>query len=98
MMNGNPSDLKYILAILNSKLGKHLVKLYVTQLQKRQFRMLRQYVDNFPIPKINNDKKYRIVELVDLILNSKTDNTTLDAYIYKLYNLSKEEIEFIEFQ
>ena len=42
-------DPRYVLGILNSMLGKFLVKLYVTQLQERQFRMLSQYVMRFPI-------------------------------------------------
>ena len=61
-MSSQSVDVKYILGILNSKLGRFLTKLYVTQLQQRQFRMLAQYVTRFPLPKWSNNK-----ELIDLV-------------------------------
>ncbi|OAV70660.1 hypothetical protein Barb4_01194 [Bacteroidales bacterium Barb4] len=60
MMCSNVNNLKYILTVLNSKVGKILVKLYVTQLQNRQFRMLYQFVINFPIPIIHEDEKNEV--------------------------------------
>jgi nitrogenase subunit NifH len=102
-MCGKELNLKYILSILNSKLGKRMVKYYVVQLQNRQFRMLHQYVQNFPIPKSNDEKMTTYKKLADRILNLKENNldhtneeNNLDSLIYNLFSLSKEEIEFIE--
>jgi hypothetical protein len=91
IMTGEIIELKYILALLNSKLGRQLVKFYVTQLQNRQFRMLHQSVNNFPIPKTENDEYMKIIEL------QKTKSyKEIDNLIYNLYGLNSTEIEFIE--
>lgn len=63
-MNCNSVDVRYILGILNSKLGKFPIKLYVTQLQERQFRMLAQYVTKFPIAKSDRITEAKMTELV----------------------------------
>jgi len=100
--------LKYILGILNSKFGRYLVKQHVTQLQKRQFRMLAQYVNNFEIPPINFANELivkQIEKLVDKILAAKKQNPQadtrelekeIDLLVYKLYDLTEEEIKIIE--
>ena len=99
MMSGKPSELKYILSILNSKLGRLLVKLYVTQLQNRQFRMLHQSVINFPIPKIMENEMERFNQFVGEILSDQMNELVLlktNQLVYELYNLTSEEIQFIE--
>ena len=103
IMTGDIDELRYILGILNSKLGRLLVKFYVVQLQQRQFRMLNQYVVNFPIPKVENVKPISI--LVDKIIafkkQSKNINSleeNIDILVYEMYEFSKEEIQFIENQ
>ena len=53
ILTSDTTDVKYILGVLNSSTGRILTKYYVTQLQERQFRMLAQYVCNFPIPIAN---------------------------------------------
>ena len=93
IMTGKNTELKYILAVLNSKLGKQLVKFYVTQLQNRQFRMLHQSVRNFPIPKIFEKQLLEIGRLQE----EKSYNS-IDLSIYQLYGLDEKEIEFIETQ
>jgi adenine-specific DNA-methyltransferase len=102
IMTGNIDELKYILGILNSKLGRLLVKFYVVQLQQRQFRMLNQYVVNFPIPKMNDIKIFS--KIVDSIIYGKKHKTTtkdledeMDNLVYQLYDLNLEEIKYIQF-
>ena len=89
IMCGSEVDLKYILAILNSDLGKRLVKYYVIQLQNRQFRMLHQYVSNFPIPKIKDSEKLVFKQLVDKVIQAKKmeeDSTFTENKINNLVN------------
>ena len=89
IMCGSEIDLKYILAILNSDLGKRLVKYYVIQLQNRQFRMLHQYVSNFPIPKIKDSEKLVFKQLVDKVIQAKKmeeDSTFTENKINNLVN------------
>ena len=84
-------DLRYILGVLNSALGRFLVKLYVTQLQQRQFRMLSQYVTRFPIPKLSEDKT--LINLVANELDHPSDKTekAINQIVEHLYGLTEAE-------
>ena len=97
-MSSDTIDVRYILGVLNSKLGKFLVKLYVTQLQARQFRMLAQYVQKFPIVYASNTEAQTMIELVQKAIDSNCSKTAnlIDELAYNLYGLSKDEIAFIE--
>ena len=64
IMSSETLDPRYVLGILNSRLGKFLVKLYVTQLQERQFRMLSQYVMKFPIARPTREQEKEMTHLV----------------------------------
>jgi len=103
IMTGNIDELKHILGILNSKLGRLLVKYYSVQLQQRQFRMLNQYVVNFPIPKSKDVKL--ISALVDQMITDKKQlrdikllEKKVDTLVYQSFDFEAEEIAFIEFQ
>ena len=91
-------DARYILGILNSKLGKFLVKLYVTQLQERQFRMLAQYVVKFPIVKPDNIVKTKMIELVNIILEKPCAEieAQIDLLAYSIYGLTESEIGYLQ--
>lgn len=97
IMSSNTIDVRYILGILNSSLGGFLSKLYVTQLQQRQFRMLAQYVTKFPLPIANNRDIQKVSELVDKILEAPSNNLeeALDLLVFNIYGLSAEEQDFI---
>lgn len=97
IMSSNTIDVRYILGILNSSLGGFLSKLYVTQLQQRQFRMLAQYVTKFPLPIANNSDIQKLSELVGKILEAPSDNLekALDLLVFNIYGLSAEEQNFI---
>ena len=102
MMVGDSNSLKFVLSVLNSKLGRILVKNYVTQLQNRQFRMLHQSVVNFPIPVLGVDKQNFFVEKIDKILFNKAHGISfsqivkeLDNMVFSLCSFDKEEINFI---
>jgi len=97
-MSSQSVDVKYILGILNSKLGRFLTKIYVTQLQQRQFRMLAQYVTRFPLPKWSNNKE--LIDLVDKELCNHSTETEkrIDAYVERLYGLSAIESDVIHME
>ena len=78
-------------------MGGFIAKLYVSQLQERQFRMLAQFVSKFPIPKSDSNKRNELVELVkqyinnyDPLIEEKINDTVLD-----LYCLNEEEKAYI---
>ena len=98
ILSSETTDTRYILGILNSKLGKFLVKLYVTQLQERQFRMLAQYVSNFPIVKPDKTTEINMVELVNKMLaqNSTEIERQIDELSYSIFDLTELEISYIQ--
>ncbi|MBF1601546.1 MAG: class I SAM-dependent DNA methyltransferase, partial [Prevotella sp.] len=65
IISSNTEDVRFILGVINSKMGRFLTKLYVSQLQERQFRMLAQYVKNFPIPKLPQYEIDYIIKAVE---------------------------------
>ena len=94
IMSSETIDLRYVLGILNSRLGKFLVKLYVTQLQERQFRMLSQYVTKFPIARPSKEQETEMIRYVrDVIAyHSKVSEKLIDELAFKIYKLSDIEI------
>ena len=99
-MTGN--NLKYILAILNSKLFEYaLLKIY---LEGDTFKSKNAIIQNFPIPPINKTTD-RLVGLVDSIISAKQISPSadisaleseIDRIVYQLYGLTEEEIKIVE--
>ena len=90
-MSSDTVDLRYILGVLNSALGRFLTKLYVTQLQQRQFRMLAQYVTRFPIPK--EAENGTLIDLVAKEIDHPSGITedAINLLVEQLYGLTEEE-------
>ena len=97
-------DLKYLLGIMNSKLGEYW---FNTNGKKRGIgvdigvKVYRQ----FPVKEVIPKNQIPLINAVNQILslkkeNPKADTTSLekeiDQIVYKLYNLTQEEIEIIE--
>ena len=97
IMSSDTIDPRYVLGILNSMLGKFLVKLYVTQLQERQFRMLSQYVMKFPIARPSKKQENEMTQLVqDMLMHqSKSVGNQIDKLAFQIYNLSEAEIKLL---
>jgi len=102
------NNLKYIMAILNSKLIYKYVEMIVHQYGFTGFRLSNQYVEIMPIPPItpsNQSIVQQIEELVDKIISAKKENPLadtsqweqdIDRLVYSLYGLTEEEIEIVE--
>ena len=67
-------DVRHILGVLNSSVGRMIAKFYLTQLQERQFRMLAQYLANFPISQATPSVQNKIIECVQECLSHETEN------------------------
>lgn len=91
-------DVRYILGILNSSVGRIIARLYVTQLQERQFRMLAQYLAKFPIPQAAPSIRHKLVECVYVCLshNTKELEDIINKTVYEIYKFNEAEIAYIE--
>ena len=69
------------------------------------YQLSKIFVENFPIPKIDEEKQKPFIELVDKILALKKEQKDtkeledkIDEMVYKLYDLNEDEIETIKRQ
>jgi adenine-specific DNA-methyltransferase len=98
--NSSQIELKFIIAILNSRLGSYLID---TIRGKGNIDINPDYLKNLPIPKIEEKDQQPFVALVDQILELKKageDTLSLeneiDRLVYRLYDLTDEEIAIVE--
>lgn len=97
--------LNYILAILNSNLMKFLFSKIGVMTAGGAYTLKKATIDEFPLKEIEINNQQPFIEKVEQILalkqvNSDADTSSLekeiDAMVYELYGLSKEEIEIVE--
>ena len=98
IMCSNSVDVRYVLGILNSTVGRMIARLYVTQLQERQYRMLAQYISKFPIAKstlkIQDEVIIRVQKCLDS--NSILNEEDINRIVYQIYGFESSEIAHIE--
>ena len=102
------NDLKFMMAILNSKVIYEYVNMIVHQYGFTGFRLSNQYVEVMPLPPITTSNEpfaKQIESLVDKILAEKKQNPAadtkaledqIDIMVYKLYELTYEEVKIID--
>lgn len=89
-------SLKYILAILNSKLGNYMYDLIISENGKVFAQVKLTFLRKLPIKKYNNQRL--IIDLVDEIYNTTDEllkeklKNKIDLIIYKIYNVKYENI------
>lgn len=101
-----PNASKYLLGILNSKIIYFYMKEISSTLGENSLRWIKQFIEKLPIPKTESKNQKltdEILAIVDKILklkDKKTDTKDLeskiDQLIYRLYDLTPEEIALIE--
>jgi methylase of polypeptide subunit release factors len=96
-------NLKYLTGVFNSKLWKFAFKNRFPELLGETFELSKVFFDKIPIKKPIGSFEKKITILIDDILNRKKanqDTTTLereiDVLVYKLYELSYEEVKIID--
>jgi len=94
-------DLRYLLGVLNSKYASVLL----SNLRGGDYHIYPEHLRNMPIPLVSMSRQQPVIDLVKKILSEKKRNSAaktveleqkIDALVYKLYGLSKEEIAAIE--
>jgi len=110
--NTKEYDLRYILAILNSRFGNYLYRLLITETGKVFAQVKLIFLRKLPIKVSTKDRQQVFVDAVNKILSITTnkdypDNSTkqdkveelekqIDQMVYKLYDLTPEEIDIVE--
>lgn len=96
---GESDELKLVLGILNSKVGRYQLVALVSKMDDGGWLMQKIYIERILVPRMSPKHRKRIVSLVDNILNSKVKCTAeqdLDNCIYDVYGLSDDETRHIE--
>ena len=93
---------KYILAILNSKLGDWYIRQLGVTRNGGYFEYKPMFVEKLPIPQVNMDRQIEFINLVDKIIDykkNKLDTLSLEekinCMVFELYGLNQDEIEYI---
>ncbi|HEE9104831.1 TPA: Eco57I restriction-modification methylase domain-containing protein [Campylobacter jejuni] len=106
--SNNKKELLYLTALLNSNVNFYYFKQIGAKLGASGYEMSKIFVEKLPIPKINSKNQKIVDELINLadeILKAKEQNKNantqelenkINSIVYKLYNLTEEEIKIIE--
>ena len=104
--NSSSIDLKYIIAILNSKAIGYYIASFGDKSKQTLFpRVSMKMLKQIPIPSISSGKQQPLIDLVDNILNKKTENPNadtssvehqIDHIVYHLYGLTYDEVLIID--
>jgi hypothetical protein len=94
------TNLKYLLAILNSKLGEWVFNLIGTTTGIGTNRWKKYTLEKLPVKVPTKSELAKIEKRIDTIIKTHSidEIKLLDKIICQLYGLSQEEIEFIESQ
>ena len=94
---------KYILAVLNSRLGDWYIRQLGVTRNGGYFEYKPMFVEQLPVPMIPESEQAKFIKLVDQVLLAKKshENSVLieekiDNLVYNLYGLSKAEIQYIK--
>jgi len=97
------SCLKYIISILNSKSAQWYFNEISTSSGMGTNRWLKYKVEQLPIKVISEKEQNPFIDLVDQIIEQKKQNkdstdleNQIDQLVYKLYDLTEEEIKIVE--
>ncbi|MDD3310379.1 MAG: TaqI-like C-terminal specificity domain-containing protein, partial [Dysgonamonadaceae bacterium] len=96
-------DIKYILAILNSKLGNYIYHLLIAEKGKVFAQVKLTFLRRIPIKLATVYEQNKIIKLVNEIYDTSNNEVKmsglinkLDVLIFKLYNLNYEEVKIID--
>ncbi|QTA81441.1 SAM-dependent methyltransferase [Desulfonema limicola] len=103
--NENRYDLKFILALMNSKIMNYVYRNKFKSTKKVFSEIQARSVEQLPIPQINKKEQNKFIKLAKKAIFIKKNNFTadisdiekeIDQLVYKLYGLTKEEIAIVE--
>ncbi len=93
---------KYLLAVLNSRLGDWYIRQLGVTRNGGYFEYKPMFVENLPVPILIEEKQVEFIQLVDQIISAKENSQEtlmleekIDNAVYRLYGLNEEEVQFI---
>lgn len=90
-------QVKYILAILNSRVAQFIYKK-----EFNSVKVLRSHIENIPIPQVDEQTQANIIDITNLLISGlsadevESSYDRLDYLVCKLFNLSDKEIQIIK--
>ena len=97
--------LLYLLAVMNSSLMQYYIQHNIAVLDTGGFLMQKIYVEHFPIPTIESKSYKEIVDMCTETLLLQKENrdssdieSQIDLKIYEMFELTHDEICFLEHQ
>jgi hypothetical protein len=96
-----PTSDKFLLGVMNSRLVRFYLDNIVSKVRGGYFSMSKSYVQTTPITGNSNEVENKVNQVLSLkAVNPAADTSSvesqIDQLIYKLYDLTEEEIEIIE--
>ena len=94
-------DLKWVLAFLNSTVGRYQLSQTVAMMDNGGYLMQKIYVEQIRIGKINKKIHAHLISLVEKLLNPKTAaenewvETEIDALVFEAFGISLSEQFFL---
>ena len=90
-------ELKYLLCFMNSRIILYYLDLICTRFDDNGWRWLRQFVENIPIPKMNNDNSLKLLKIVENInkQNQKELSNKINELVAEIYGLAEKELDYI---
>lgn len=89
-------EIEYIMTFLNSLMGRYLCSQYVSILDDGGYLMQKIYLENIPIPNFVLELNPYIKETLANQLVSEQLEDQIDKLIFDRYQLSADEINFIQ--
>ena len=105
LKDGSNLNYKYLLGLLNSTLLDFYLQKHSSMFQNGYYSYAKRFIEKVPIVELPQTEQKSIISLVDQILSlKKTDpqadtstlETEIDQMVYKLYDLTSEEIAIVE--
>ena len=94
---------KYVLAVLNSRLGDWYIRQLGVTRNGGYFEYKPMFVQQLPVPILPDEEQHVFISLVDEILSLRSSKKAsialeneINSLVYNLYELTDEEINYIE--
>ncbi len=97
------SNLKFLVGYLNSSMGHYFIRQKCAELQGGTRELRKNYMETIPIPTLPSASQQPFIDLADTILAKKSagedtsaEEAEIDLMVYKLYELTYEEVKIID--